>query len=47
MQDDVLCAVFTPREAFLFAAAMRLKISEEERVKKVDELIVQLGLTKC
>lgn len=35
MQDDILLGTFTPKEAFYFTASMRLKVSEEEKWKKV------------
>lgn len=35
MQDDILLATITPREAFMFTANLRLKISHEEKKKKV------------
>ena len=46
-QDDILMAVFTPREALHFSANIRLTISPEERKNKVEKLIRDLGLEKC
>lgn len=47
MQDDILLATFTPREAFMFSANLRLRISPEERKEKVEAILKQLGLTRC
>lgn len=47
MQDDILLATFSPREAFYFSANMRLNISPAEKVQRVESLIVELGLSKC
>lgn len=47
MQDDVLFAYFTPKEALTFSARLRLKCSEEEQDVKVAVLIKDLGLSKC
>ena len=45
MQDDILFQHFTPREALTFAANMKLgQVSEEEKTKKIDKLIADLGL---
>jgi ABC-type multidrug transport system ATPase subunit len=45
MQDDILYSHFTPREALSFAANLKLgHLSEEEKEKKINELIDQLGL---
>lgn len=40
-------ATFTPKEAFEFAANIRLKLPAEEKKKIVEGLIKDLGLTKC
>lgn len=45
-QDDILMAVFTPREALNFSASIRLNISKEARETKVNKLIRDLGLEK-
>ena len=47
MQDDILFAYFTVREALTFAARLRLPLSVQEQDRKIDELIVDLGLQKC
>jgi len=47
MQDDILFAYFTVREALTFAARLRLSCSEEEQDSRIDQLIVDLGLQKC
>ena len=45
MQDDILYSHFTPREALSFAANLKLgHLREEEKEKKINELIDQLGL---
>lgn len=45
MQDDILYEYFTPREALLFSADLKLAhISKEEREQRVDQLIDTLGL---
>jgi ABC-type multidrug transport system ATPase subunit len=38
---------FTPREAFMFAAKLRLNLKPDEITRRVNDLIVQLGLTNC
>ena len=47
MQDDVLFAYFTVREAITFAAKLKLTISDDEINRKVDSLIKDLGLEAC
>lgn len=47
MQDDVIFAYFTVKEALTFAARLRLKISEAEQDVKINTLIRDLGLEKC
>ena len=47
MQDDVLFAYFTVREALTFAARLRLKVPIKEQDERVNNLILKLGLTKC
>jgi ABC-type multidrug transport system ATPase subunit len=44
MQDDILFAAFTPREAIRFAARMKLKLSLEAIEDRVEEIIKELGL---
>ena len=45
MQDDILFAHFTVREAFTFAARMKLKTSEEEQDVHVEKLLQELGMS--
>lgn len=49
MQEDAIKATTTPREAFHFSAALRLgsSVTEEERHKRVEDLIEELRLSKC
>eukprot|EP01017_Pseudomicrothorax_dubius_P039503 TRINITY_DN606_c0_g1_i4.p1 TRINITY_DN606_c0_g1~~TRINITY_DN606_c0_g1_i4.p1 ORF type:complete len:696 (+),score=61.84 TRINITY_DN606_c0_g1_i4:124-2088(+) len=47
MQYDVLLKTFTPREAFKFAAQMRLNATNNECNEAVNAVISQLGLEKC
>ena len=44
MQDDVIFAYFTVKEALTFAARLKLFCSEEEQDRRVEELINDLGL---
>jgi ABC-type multidrug transport system ATPase subunit len=46
-QDDILMAVFTPREALIFSANIRLNLSQEKKEEKVNKLLRDLGLEKC
>ena len=39
MQDDVIFEYFTVREALLFAAKLKLNLSEEEINRRVNDLI--------
>ena len=45
MQDDVLFATFTVREALTFAARLKLKVSEEEQDHLVNNIILELGMS--
>ena len=47
MQDDVVFAYFTVKEALTFAARLKLNISEEEQDCRVQQLIEDLGLEDC
>jgi len=48
MQDDILLGTFSPRETFWFIANLRLpKYTYEQKKKKVEEIIIELRLTKC
>ena len=44
MQDDVLFATFTVREALTFAARLKLKVSHVEQDKLVNQIIAELGM---
>jgi len=46
-QDDVLTHTCTPRELFTFAATIRTSLPEEMIRKRVENIIVRLGLTAC
>ena len=45
MQDDVLFATFTVREALTFAARLKLKVPEEEQDLLVQQIINDLGMS--
>ena len=47
MQDDVVFAYFTVKEALTFAARLKLNISEEEQDRRIMQLIDDLGLQEC
>lgn len=47
MQEDALLATLTPRECFKFACNLRLNVSEEEKHRIVEDLIIELGLASC
>lgn len=47
MQDDIIFQYFTVREALVFAARLKLKVSIEEQEKRVDRLLYNLDLLKC
>ena len=49
IQDDVVMGTLTVRENFMFSANLRRPRSEthKEKKQKVEETIVELGLTKC
>lgn len=40
-------AVFSPREALHFSASIRLNLSQEDRIIKVNKLLRDLGLEQC
>ena len=44
MQDDILFATFTVREALTFAARLKLKVTEHEQDILVDQIITDLGM---
>ena len=47
MQDDVIFAYFTVKEALTFAARLKLHCGFEEQDMRVNELISDLGLEEC
>lgn len=47
MQNDILMETMTPREAFKFAADLRINGTEEEKVKRVNEIIEILNLKRA
>ncbi len=47
MQEDALLGMLTPRECFLFAARLTLNLDKKQMDERVEELIVDLGLTAC
>jgi len=46
-QDDILFQTMTVRECLEFAARLKLKGTEADKLRKVDQLIWELKLTKC
>ena len=44
MQDDIIFAFFTVREAIRFAARLKLSISIPEQEKRIEKIIRDLGL---
>lgn len=46
-QDDVLMQSMTVRECLLFAAKLKLPGTEQDKIARVDELILDLKLKKC
>jgi ABC-type multidrug transport system ATPase subunit len=49
LQDDIILGTLTVRENLHFSAALRLpgETTWEERKKRVDEIIEDLGLQSC
>ena len=47
MQDDVLFAYFSVKEAITFAARLKLQVDIEEQDRRVQSLIRDLGLEHC
>ncbi|KAJ3670902.1 hypothetical protein LUZ60_008328 [Juncus effusus] len=43
-QEDILFPLLTPEESLLYSARLRLKVTKEEAVNRVRELINELGL---
>lgn len=46
-QDDILFQTMSVRECLEFAARLKLPGTDEEKIKRVDELIITLKLKKC
>ena len=48
-QDDMVMGTLTVRENIAFSANLRLssKYTKEEKMKKVDQVIQELGLQSC
>jgi ABC-type multidrug transport system ATPase subunit len=46
-QDDILFQTFSVRECLEFAAKLKLKGTEEEKMQRVDEIVTELRLNKC
>ena len=46
MQDDLLFAFLTPREALTFSARLKLNKSIEDQDKLISKLLKDLGLTQ-
>lgn len=49
MQEDLLFATQTPREALMFSAKLRLPraMSNQEKVERVESMLTDLGLLDC
>lgn len=46
-QDDILFQTMSVRECLEFAARLKLPGTDEEKIQRVDELIITLKLKKC
>jgi ABC-type multidrug transport system ATPase subunit len=46
-QDDIVLEVLTPRETLQFSADLTLNIPRQERQKKVEKLLEDLGILSC
>jgi len=46
-QDDILFQTMTVRECLTFAARLKLRGTEEEKIARVNKMIATLKLTKC
>ena len=46
-QDDILLETFTPEESLIFAAKLMTNLNKNEILKKVNDLIMRLGLDNC
>jgi ABC-type multidrug transport system ATPase subunit len=47
MQHDILIETLTVRETLMFAANLKLKVSEREKEEAITELVRQLKLENC
>lgn len=47
MQEDALLGTLTVRECFQFAGKLTLNLSEDNMIRRVNELIIDLGLESC
>lgn len=47
MQNDLLMQTLTVRETLMFAAKLKLNLSNDERKQRVKELASQMKLEKC
>jgi len=47
MQDDIVFAYFTVKEALTFAARLKLNVPEDVQDARVKQLIIDLGLGEC
>ncbi|KAK8719563.1 hypothetical protein OTU49_013951, partial [Cherax quadricarinatus] len=48
-QDDLFIGMLTVREQLIFQAMLRMDrhLTYDQRMTRVDEVIIELGLTKC
>lgn len=48
-QDDMVMGTLTVRENFMFSANLRLpqSVDHDEKKRRVDEVIQELGLSQC
>lgn len=47
MQEDALLGTLTPKECFMFAANLKLDMTQFQKLERVDDLIQELGLKDC
>ena len=46
-QDDILFQTMTVRECLTFAAKLKYKGTEREKLQRVEDIITELRLNKC